>query len=326
MKKMKIGIVGIGMVGTPTMNWFLKKRKWFFMKRWERGKNLFCYDADPKKGYSDDVSRANIIFICVPTPSNPDGSCNISIVESVIRDLPDREDRRNWCIVIKSTVPPGTTANLQRKYKEKGCFLFNPEFLTEARSWEDFIKPDRQIVGVAEADDEASQKWAKIVLNILPAIKGTLKICGVPSTVAEITKYAANEFGATKVSFFNRLYLRCRILGVSYDLVRQMVIGDKRIGPSWSLVPYNDYFGYGGFCFIKDTDASIAADEKLLDGLEENDGMVFLKAIDFSKAMRSFNEALLASQGLTPEDVCRHDKEIEKILKEKQRQKKGELK
>ena len=76
MEKVKIGIIGVGMVGTPLM-------KWFIGKGWKRRENLFCYDADPKKKYSDDVARANIVFVCVPTPANPDGSCNTSIVEFI---------------------------------------------------------------------------------------------------------------------------------------------------------------------------------------------------------------------------------------------------
>ncbi len=300
-RKFKIGIIGVGMVGAPIMKWLIRKG-------WKRGKNLFCYDADPEKFFFDDISKADIVFICVPTPSNQDGSCNISILESVVKELPDKTAR---CVVIKSTVPPKTTASLQCKYKEKRHFLFNPEFLTEAKAWEDFINPDRQIVAVADINDEALQNWAKIVLNILPAIKGTLKICGVSSTEAELVKYAANFFGAMKVAFFNSLKQRCDILDVDYEKVRQMVTSDKRIGPSWSIVPYNGYFGYGGFCFIKDTDASIASDEKLLDDLEkDNEIEVFSKAVDFFKAMRAFNKSLLALQGLTPEDVCLHDSEL----------------
>lgn len=305
MGKIKIGIIGVGMVGMPLQNWFVKNR-------WERGRTLFCWDNDPKKRCLDDVSKAEIIFICVPTPSNKDGSCNLAILESVIRQLPNDIAR---CIVIKSTVPPGTTVDLQRRYANKGSFLFNPEFLTEANAEEDFLKPDRQIVAVADVDDKISQKWAKIVLDILPANFSTLRICGVSSTEAELAKYAANFFGAMKVIFFNVLKQRCDILSADYEQVRKIVTGDRRIGPSWSIVPYNDYFGYGGFCFIKDTDSSIASDEKLLSGVKDASAKkVFSKAVDFFKDMRAVNEALLALKGLTQEDVCLHDDELKKKL------------
>lgn len=134
MDKPKIGLIGLGMVGLP-----LKKH--LEEKGFKRGFNLFCYDSDPKKNFNDDVYQADIIFICVPTPKKRDGSCNIDVVDSVVRKF----HNQNKVIVIKSTIEPGTVARLQEKYN---CpFLFNPEFLTESRAWEDFIKPDRQIVG-----------------------------------------------------------------------------------------------------------------------------------------------------------------------------------
>ena len=103
-KKIKIGIVGIGMVGGQLLRWFLKRR-------WKRDKNLFCYDVDVTKGFSDDAAKGDIIFICVPTPSNSDGSCDISIVEKTVEQFRDT----NKIIVIKSTVEPGTAAKLAKK-------------------------------------------------------------------------------------------------------------------------------------------------------------------------------------------------------------------
>ena len=323
MEKIKIGIIGIGMVGTPVMRWFLEKG-------WKNHENLFCYDVDPKKNYCGNVFKATIIFICVPTPSNPDGSCNISIVESVISSLPDREDRRNWCIVIKSTVPPGTTAFLCKKYNKKGCFLFNPEFLTEAQAWEDFIRPDRQIVAAA---DEESRRWLNLVMNLLPI--ATYNSPGffqsknsgkkyhfheVNSTEAELAKYAGNNFGALKVGFFNNLYDRCKILGADYENVRLLVTHDRRIGGAWTDVQHGGFRGYAGFCFPKDSNATIAHDEGLLKILKEKGdefAEVFEKGINLLKAKRDYNEALLKFQGFALEEISVHDKEVEKKLKEK---------
>src|SRR3989338_10116780 len=132
-EKPKIGIIGIGMVGSPL-------KRYFEEKGFERNKNLFCYDTDPKKGFGDDINKADIIFICVPSPRNSDGSCNADIVEDTVRKF----HKNKKVLVVKSTVEPGTVARLQKKYD---CsLLFNPEFLTEARAWEDFIRPDRQII------------------------------------------------------------------------------------------------------------------------------------------------------------------------------------
>jgi UDPglucose 6-dehydrogenase len=317
MEKMRIGLIGVGMVGTPL-------KRWFFEKGWERGKNLFCYDADPKKGFYDDVSCASVVFICVPTPPNPDGSCNASIVESVVAQLPDRER----CVVIKSTVPPGTTAALRKKYKSKGYFLFNPEFLTEAQAWEDFIRPDRQIVAAA---DEDSRKWISVVLNLLPigsfqspGVDGTYNFHEVNSTEAELAKYAGNNFGALKVAFFNNLCDRCQLLGANYENVRMLVTHDRRIGGAWTDVNHGGFRGYAGFCFPKDSDATIAHDEELLKTLKEkNDGFaeVFEKGLNLLKAKREYNKTLLGFQGRTVEELSVHDKQVKKKIKTRKRRK-----
>src|SRR3989344_2414937 len=105
--KPKIGIVGIGMVGAPL-------KRWFEESGYKRSKDLFLYDIDVKKNYFDDVNLADIIFITLPTPRNPkNGACDISIVEGAIKKI----NRGPKIIVIKSTVPPGTTEDFQKRYR-----------------------------------------------------------------------------------------------------------------------------------------------------------------------------------------------------------------
>src|SRR3989344_2131429 len=96
-KRLKIAIIGLGMVGEPIKRWFEEYHNY------RRKKDLFCYDTDPKKGYSDNFNLADIIFVAVPTPPNPDGSCNTSIVEGAVKTIKDGK-----IVVIKSTVSPGT--------------------------------------------------------------------------------------------------------------------------------------------------------------------------------------------------------------------------
>lgn len=306
----KIGIIGLGMVGAPLMRWFLQKG-------WKRGADLFCYDSDPQKDYSDDVSKADTVFICVPTPSNPDGSCNTSIVKSVVSQLP----AGNRVIVVKSTVPPGTTADLRKKYKNKGHFLFNPEFLTEAQAWEDFIKPDRQIVAPARED---SKQFSFSILNILPmasfrspGVEGTYDFYGANSTEAELAKYGGNTFGAIKVSFANILADFCKALNVDYENVRRLISNDSRINGAWTDVFHGKYRGFGGFCFPKDLKALIMHGEKMLANFDKKgkkEKVVFKKALDVLKSVWDYNEALLKSQGLTIRDVSIHDSEFKKNL------------
>ena len=153
MERIPIGIVGVGMVGGQLMRYFLDEKKY------QRGKEVFLFDKDPAKAYTDDVNAASIIFVCVPTPRRGDtGACDLSILESAIHMLKEPK-----VVVLKSTVPPGTTEYLQRVYPQHS-FLFNPEFLTESQAWFDMMRPDRQIVGFTATSIDA----AHIVLSLLP--------------------------------------------------------------------------------------------------------------------------------------------------------------
>lgn len=317
---MKVGIVGLGMVGEPIRRWFEE------VLGYKKGKNLFCYDIDPKKGYCDDVNKADIIFVAVPTPSNPDGSCNTSIVENVVDSIKDGK-----IVVIKSTVPPGTTEKLQKKYKKRRI-IFNPEFLTEAQSWIDFISPDRQIV--APTTKSISDTYE--VLSLLPKrhfirpwSSDYLKK-SVHATEAEVGKYASNIFGYMKVIFGNILADVCEAISlklhqegipvkVDYENIRDIISADLRIGPSWLNIEHGNYCGAGGYCFPKDMDAFISFGDNLVKSLEKapkklkiDPGLIksLKRGFDIFKAVRAYNEELLKWQGLTIDDVKRHDKEV----------------
>lgn len=288
MKEWKIGIIGVGMVGTPL-------KRWFEENGYVRNSDLFLYDIDPKKGYFDDINQADIIFIAVPTPRYRDGSCDLSAVASAL----GRIDRRLLkIIVIKSTVPPGTTEYFQKlRYNSK--LLFNPEFLTEKRAWEDFTKPDRQIVGFTEHSIDA----AHTVLSLLPKAPfmspwglGTYKPIRITATEAEIIKYGGNIHFVRKVNFANMLNLLCEELGVNYENVRRGMAADFRIGDSHLDVNHGGYRGWGGYCFPKDLDALIA----FLKGMGDEESAKLLEAD------KDFNAKLLASQGLSIENVSKH--------------------
>ena len=311
---LKIGIIGLGMVGEPIRRLFDEKRGF------KRGVNLFCYDADPTKGYFDGYNLADIIFISVPTPPNPDGSCNTSIVESVVAGI-----KGERIIVIKSTVPPGTTEGFQKKHPQHK-FLFNPEFLTESQAWEDFLKPVRQIVGYTEK----SKDVALAVLNLLPIsyyqspwLVSTYKVRGYTATEAEVIKYASNVFGAIKVSFGNMLFDVCdgiRIPGgleVNYENVRDALGADPRIGPAWLDVNHGSYRGFGGYCFPKDLRAFTEFCKSKIEPLKFSINKRLNLTISFLESVWDYNVGLLELQNLTVEDVSKHDKEI--ILKKKKK-------
>lgn len=297
MDKIPIGIIGIGMVGTPTSRWFQE------VKGYERGRDLFLYDIDQAKGFFDDINKAEVVFICVPTPRAPDGRANLSAVEAAFKMLSGSK-----IAVIRSTVPPATTENFQERFPQHKV-LFNPENLTERFAWEDFLRPDTQIVGFTEKSLEASH----LVLSLLPKAPfmspwglNTYQRTAITATEAEIIKYARNVHFARKINLANILAGLAEKMGANYENIRRGMAADHRIGDSHIDVTHGGYRGFGGYCFPKDLDAFIThLDES---GLEE--------CAELLKKDRQFNEKLLASQGLTLEDVSVHDQEwIQKKIK-----------
>jgi len=304
-RKYKIGVIGVGMVGGPLARYFKEEQGH------KRGEDLFLFDIDPKKEYLDDVNQADIIFVSVPSPRSSDGSCDTTIVNSAFERIKGEK-----IIVLKSTVPPGTTEYLQKKYSNFKI-LFNPEFLTEKKAWEDFLKPDRQIVGFTAASIDA----AHIVLSLLPKAPfmspwgfHTYKPIKITATEAEIIKYGGNVHFARKVNFANAIAILSKKHGVDYENVRAGMAADYRVGDSHIDVNHGGYRGFGGYCFPKDLDAFIAHfDEQ---GLGH--------AAELLKNDRKFNEVLLAEQGLTLEDVSIHDHEGVKRKLEREQERKNE--
>jgi UDPglucose 6-dehydrogenase len=312
--KIKIGIIGIGMVGDPIRRWFEE------MKGYTRGKELFCFDVNIKKGYSDDVNKADIIFVSVPTPTPADGSSDTSIVRKVVKTIKDGKT-----VVIKSTVPPGTVEGLQKEFPKKR-FIFNPEFLTESQVWSDYIRPDRQILGPTEKG-RADVKELQMLLPTAPFSRPWSTDYSkkeINATEAELAKYASNVFGYTKVIYGNILADISTALGIDYEHVRDVISADPRIGPAWLNVTHGNYSGAGGYCFPKDMNALIAHIEKtLLPKLRKNKKkdaslVASLKhAVNVLKAVRTYNRELLKLQGLTEEMVSHHlgELQIKKIRK-----------
>lgn len=284
----KVGVVGIGMVGKPLARYFEE------IQGMKRGTHLFLYDVDEKKGCGDDVSRADIVFICVPTPRSPkDGSCDLSIVDNAVKRAISNGGIK--VIVMRSTVPPGTTESFQKKYP-KHKFLFNPEFLTESRAWEDMIRPDRQIIGYTNKSLDA----AHIVLSLLPKAPfmspwgiNTYMPTRITATEAEFIKYASNVYFVRKINWANALAKASEKLGVDYENVRKGMSADHRIGDSHLDVSHGNYRGWGGNCFPKDTSAFIQFAKD--NGLEDVHGLLL--------SDWKFNEFLLKEQGLTVTDV-----------------------
>ena len=197
------------------------------------------------------VESSEIIFIAVGTPQDEDGSADLSHVLSVARGIGQYMNGPK-IIVDKSTVPVGTAALVEKTVREHTKHPFevvsNPEFLKEGAAIDDFLRPDRVVVGVSSAHSEKMMRelYAPFVRTNNPIL-----VMDVPS--AEMTKYAANAMLATRISFMNEISSLCEKVGANIDSVRVGIGTDSRIGMSF-LFPG---IGYGGSCFPKDVQALI---------------------------------------------------------------------
>jgi UDPglucose 6-dehydrogenase len=208
----------------------------------DRGHDVRIYDPPRGFGSLDALYDADVVFVCVPTPYTPGRGFDDSHLLDAVRSL-----RGSRTVVIKSTVLPGTTMLLQEQMPQHR-FLFNPEFLREATAWDDFINPDRQIVGCTPASRDA----AAGVMDLLPRAPFE-RICTADE--AEMAKYVANAFLAIKVSYANEVFDLCERLHINYEGVRDIAGADARIGNSHLDVLDSGYRGYGGKCLPKDSKA-----------------------------------------------------------------------
>jgi len=201
------------------------------------------------------VSEAQVIFIAVGTPEGEDGSADVSHVLNVAEFIA-KNMKEEKTIVLKSTVPVGTAEKLTDLVKQFTKFPFNvvsnPEFLKEGASIQDFLKPDRVVIGCE------SEKTRKIMAELYaPFVKNGNPILFMKNKAAELTKYAANAFLATKISFINELAQLADAVGADIEEVKKGFTTDSRINPAF----FYPGVGYGGSCFPKDVKALIKTGE-----------------------------------------------------------------
>jgi UDPglucose 6-dehydrogenase len=276
---MRIAVVGTGYVGLVSGTCFA-----------ETGIKVTCVDIDPKKvaklsngeitiyepglekiflrntregrlkfttNLEEGIKDAEIIFLALPTPPGADGSADLKYILGVANDL-GKILTDYKVIVDKSTVPVGTAAKVRAAVAAnfKGDFdvVSNPEFLREGVAVDDFMKPDRVVIG-------ASSDRARKVMGDLyaPFVRQGNPIIYMDEKSAELTKYAANSFLATKISFMNEIAVLCEKVGADVDMVRKGIGSDDRIGKRF-LFPG---IGYGGSCFPKDVQALIMSSEEV---------------------------------------------------------------
>lgn len=221
--KIKVGIIGCGFIGTALKTWLDQNNPLVETRV-----------SDPPKGMNDDISNCDAYFIQIHIPTEEDGTQDLTLLESILEDLPS--DKPIW---IRTTILPGTSEKLSKKLRKMVYHM--PEFLTERTYLEDF-------------------KWQPMVftgdIDLLKKIFPGKKHIEMSSAEAEMSKYAHNVFGALKVTYFNCIYDLCQKNNLDYEKVREGVLGSTYINATHTKVPGPDgKLGYGGKCFPKDVDA-----------------------------------------------------------------------
>jgi len=257
---MKIGIIGMGYVGTAMKQLLLKNHQ------------VVTKDLD----YGEDFDGCELVIVCVPTPTNQDGSCDISIVDEVISGV-DCDD-----VLIRSTVPPGTCLFLSEKYRKDICFC--PEYIGESS----YHVPEDQ--GYPHTTDMSKSPFMifggmkfltlKMVQLFSPIMGPYCKMCRTDSTTAELTKYMENCFFAVKNAFCNDFYNIAKLCNVDYEDLRELWLADKRIDPCHSMV-FVESRGFGGKCLPKDILAMVTHAKQL-----GHTATILEAALQFSQSIR----------------------------------------
>ena len=253
MEKPNIGIIGRGFVGSAVQHGF--------------SPNVGCdaevrvYDKDPTKSLhslEETVTLSDFVFISVPTPTKKNGNIDLTILEDVINDIYNVSKNNDTIFLIRSTIIPGTTRSLQLKFPNLKL-VFNPEFLTERSANFDFINQARYIVG---GDKKNTEKTAELFKW---RFGKAISILETDYESAELIKYMANTFFATKISFLNDMKLLSDKCDANWNDVINGFVQDGRIGHSHLNVPgWDGKYGFGGSCFPKDIQAIIAFGDSLV--------------------------------------------------------------
>ncbi len=276
-----IGQIGYGFIGNAVVELF---RPFCNVLVYDKNKDTFNNPTHNARmaDLSDVISGSEVIFVAVPTPMKQSGECHTAIVESVLQDIQNaavslEKNLGSFVVVIKSTVPPGFTARMQKKFALR--LLFSPEFLTEANAVSDFKTTNRVILGGEEEDARVVYKyfegvWPDRQMNTYNGHKdGVVHIIQCDSTVAEMVKLSTNAHLASKVLVSNELYLICQKLGIVYDDVKLLTQFDRRIGLNHMNVPGSDgNLGFGGHCLPKDLNSLAFISEQLKTSFERSCG------------------------------------------------------
>jgi nucleotide sugar dehydrogenase len=254
---MRVGFIGQGWIGKNYADDFVT-----------RGIAVVRYSLDPQHLHNrDDIATCDIVFIAVPTPTTPDGH-NVNSVRDVLPLV-----GKGKIAVIKSTISPGTTEQLQYEFPDI-FVIHSPEFLVEATAAYNAAHPDRNIIGIPHVTAEYEEK-ARLILSVLPRAPYETVMF---SRDAEFVKYAGNCFLYTKVIYMNLLYDLVKSMGGDWGRIKEAFTHDPRIGTSHAEPIHKTGRGAGGHCFIKDFEAFRHMYDRLTN---DETGSDILKALAF---------------------------------------------
>jgi UDPglucose 6-dehydrogenase len=244
---MKLGIIGIGVVGGATKKVLEKKHQIFSYDKYKSPFNT-------PKALTDLVINSEAVFLCVPTPMEASGKIDYSSVHNSLKSIKEKteeieRDYKDFLIVIRSTAVSGSTDRFAEEYPFR--FAFNPEFLREKHALEDMENTSRVIIGANNLED------SKVLKGIYHSIFPEAKYVSVNCKTAEMIKYAANVVLTGQVAIANEIYQVCHSLGVDYDIVKEAILLDDRIGTNIDVPGPDGQLGFGGKCFPKDLNALI---------------------------------------------------------------------
>lgn len=247
---MKIGLIGIGIVGSAILNGF---------KKIDNLIEIYSYDKYKKIGTFNSILETDILFICVPTQYS---EIKLEYNKDELHNTLILLHRNNYSglIINKCTVEPLTTENLAVQYQLK--IIHNPEFLSAKTNIEDFINQTQIVIGTTSLIDNTD---LELITNLYSQYfpNSIQSICN--STESECMKLFVNNFYSVKIQFFNELYQLCTKLNINYELIKKIMIKNNWINPMHTQVPGPDNkLSYGGMCFPKDTNA-------LLQFMKKND-------------------------------------------------------
>jgi UDPglucose 6-dehydrogenase len=262
MKEIQAGIIGFGFVGKAVYSSYFNFNHKYIIDPVE----------DIAEGNYETIMETDAVYVCVPSPSNDDGSCDVSILKEVLSKL--KEINYKGVVISKVTAPPDVYRELQEEHDN---LVYVPEFLTAANSIRDYLSSSFHVIG------GKNRAYVMLARAVLEEVFLDASYFYATIEEASMMKYTINCFLATKVSWMNELKNLCDVMNVDYGVVSKLVSMDKRIGNTHLQVPGPDgQLGFGGACFPKDTAAllSFAKDSGV-------DLTVMRSAVELNKKIRN---------------------------------------